>query len=208
MIAWLVACSGQTEEPRAAERTPQPPAPNVTFDAAPDAALFSAKEAIAIIEARAAQRAPKMKLDADQASATLGHLRRQLDRSSALRRLHSLMPHSTVELCRAIGERGVAPAEGDRIAEYLAHLVLVLEFGNLRQFDINHSHVTGRQWHEIDYSGESMTWQGQKKYWSKRGVGDFKTAEQVHAYMKSAFRLPHFALVYKPRGSFDGVRAP
>lgn len=208
VIAGLFACSGQTEEPRQAEPVSLPPAPSVALDAASDAVEFSATETIAIIEARTAQRAPKMKLDAEQASAALGHLRKQLERSTALRRLHSLMPHSTIELCRAIGERGVAPTEGDRIAEYLTHLVAVLEFGNLRQFDINHSHVTGRQWHEIDYSGESMTWQGQKKYWAKRGVGDFKTAEHIHAYMKSASRLPHFARVYKPRGSFDAVQAP
>lgn len=209
VLATAAACSGRADEPRATEQPPPlPRATAVVHDAAPDAAAIDAGKGLAIIDARAAQRSAKMKLTAEQARAARTSLVEELERSAPLRRLHSLMPHSTVELCRAIRERGVAPGEVDRIARYLAHLAGALEFGNLRQFDINHSHVTGREWHEIDYSGESMTWQGQKKYWTKKGVGDFKTAEHVHAYMRHAFELPHFARIYRPRGSFAGVEPP
>lgn len=207
----LVACSGESRretEPVAPGQTAEPIREVAVIDASPPPDAFDASEALAIIAERAAQAEPKMRLTEAQAAAAASHVRRHLDRSAALRRLHGVMPHSTVELARAIEERGVVAAEADRIADYLVHLVGVLDFAKLRRFDINHSHVTGRQWHEIDYTGERMTWQGQKEYWSVRGVLSFERAEYVHAYMKQAYRMPHFARVYAPRGSFDGVQPP
>lgn len=161
-----------------------------------------------IIDARVHQTQPKMQLTRVQGLAACRHVSTHVGRSTPLRRLHDSMPHTTVELTRAIEERGVPADEVERIARYLSHLVDELAFANLRRFDINHSHVTGRDWQDIDYAGENMTWQGQKAYWSKRGVRDFKRAVHIHAYMKRAFKMRHFARVYQPTRGFDGVRAP
>ena len=35
--------------------------------------------------------------------------------------------------------------------------------------------IIGREWHEIDYSGESMTWQKQKIKYAPYGISNFKT---------------------------------
>ncbi|MCB9754301.1 MAG: hypothetical protein H6713_30535 [Myxococcales bacterium] len=75
-----------------------------------------------------------------------------------------------------------------------------MELGNLAQLDENHSHVIGREWHEIDYTGERMTWQGQRDAWTPKGVLDFKRAIHIHRYFASASRLPYFTRVYRPRG--------
>jgi hypothetical protein len=65
--------------------------------------------------------------------------------------------------------------------------------------------VTGRHWHEIDYSGEGMTWQGQQAEWSRQGVADFRTAASIHAYFVGAEPLPHWRKVYRPRGRMADV---
>jgi hypothetical protein len=116
------------------------------------------------------------------------------------------MPRSTVELIRAIAERGLPASQADAIADYLAQLVSAVDFARLDNFDRNHSHVTGRRWQEIDYSGEAMTWQGQRRYWAPRGVLDFRSVEHIHAYMKQAAAMKHFARVYHPRHRFDRFR--
>ncbi|HEY5925820.1 MAG TPA: hypothetical protein VIV11_29235, partial [Kofleriaceae bacterium] len=122
--------------------------------------------------------------------------------------LHAVMPRSTVELARAAAERGVPLAEVDAIATYLVAVVAALDLERLETFDENHSHVTGREWHEIDYSGEGMTWQQQQADWSKQGVANFKTAKSIHAYFTGAEKLPHWKRVYRPRGKLAKVAAP
>jgi hypothetical protein len=149
-----------------------------------------------------------MKLDDDQGRRAALALARQLARSRPLRALAPVMPKSTVELARAVAERDLPPADADAIARYLVRLTDALDFARLDRFDANHAHVTGRRWPEIDYSGESMTWQGQRDYWTAKGVPDFRSAGAIDAYMRHAYRLPHFARVYRPRGSFDGVARP
>ena len=41
----------------------------------------------------------------------------------------------------------------------------------------NTSHIIGRNWWEINYSGENMTWQGQKTKYAPYGITDFKSVE-------------------------------
>jgi hypothetical protein len=50
----------------------------------------------------------------------------ELDRD-ALRALHAVMPRSTVELARAVRERGLPIEEADAIARYLVRVVEVLK---------------------------------------------------------------------------------
>ena len=118
----------------------------------------------------------------------------------------AVMPRSTVELARAVGERGVALADADDIAAYLVRVTQALRFERLDRFDENHSHVTGRDWPDIDYTGEGMTWQSQKADWSPKGVVDFKKRAHIHAYFTGAEKLPHWDKVYRPRGKLADLR--
>ena len=155
------------------------------------------------IERRATQRQPKMKLTPDQArAAALAVL--AIDREST-RALAKVMPRSLVELARAVAERGVPIDEADAIARYLVRVVEALDIERLIVFDENHSHVCGREWHEIDYSGEGMTWQRQRAEWTPKGVIDFKRVQHIHAYFVGAEKLPHWKRVYKPRGRMADV---
>jgi hypothetical protein len=87
-------------------------------------------------------------------------------------------------------------------------IVETLAFDRLAVFDENHSHVTGREWHEIDYAGEGMTWQSQRAYWQPRGVASFETVTAIHAYFVGAARLPHWRTVYRPRGRMEDMVTP
>lgn len=159
------------------------------------------------IARRVAQKLRKMKLTEDAAlTAALALL--ELAEREPIRVLATVMPRSTVEIARAVRERGLPVEEADEIARYLARVVDVLELERLAVFDENHSHVTGREWHEIDYSGEGMTWQGQRDYWTPRGVRNFKRAEYIHAYFVGAELLPHWKRVYRPRGKMSDVAPP
>jgi hypothetical protein len=126
----------------------------------------------------------------------------------AVRALARVMPRSTVELARAVAERGVSLDELDRIAAYLVRVVETIDPERLATFDDNHSHVTGREWQDIDYGGETMTWQGQRDAWVPKGVKSFKRAEYIHAYFVGAEKLAHWDRVYRPRGRMASVTPP
>lgn len=87
-------------------------------------------------------------------------------------------------------------------------MVATLELDGLEQFDESHSHVIGRHWHEIDYSGEGMTWQGQRAHWARLGVPDFRSAASIHHYFVAAERLRHWKRVYRPRGRMADLPLP
>jgi hypothetical protein len=213
-----IACS--SERPAPTPPTVVAAADAAVIDAAPpvDAAPSSLEDALAalrtrqlaaaadVIAARVAQQKPKMRLTRDEALAAARALL-ELDREP-FRALHAVMPRSTVELARAVRERGVTIEQADAIARYLVAVVRALDFERLAVFDENHSHVTGRDWPDIDYSGERMTWQSQRDDWSPRGVKSFKRATYIHAYFVGAERLPHWKKVYRPRGKMSDVPPP
>jgi hypothetical protein len=217
LVLAALACSWET----AAARAPAPA--HMRADASPPApqpaASMSLENALAALRARgfgdaadtiarrAAQRAPKMRLDAGAARRTATAVLAVADRDAFVA-LHRVLPRSTVELARAIAERDLDLAEAEAIATYLVRVVAALRFERLSTFDENHSHVTGRDWHQIDYSGEAMTWQGQRDHWVPRGVGSFKRAADIHAYFVGAERLPHWRRVYRPRGRMSIVAPP
>lgn len=165
-------------------------------------------EIVEILRGRVAQKSPKMKLSGEQARDAALYTIDWISSVDSGRSLADTLPHSTIELARAVNERGVRPADSVDIAAYLLAFTKALRFGNLRRLDINHSHVIGRDWPDIDYTGESMTWQSQKKYWQPKGVIDFKKAEHIHAYFRGAHDLPHFARVYKPAGTMADLVWP
>jgi len=161
-----------------------------------------------VIARRVAQTKPKMRLTETEAIVAAAAVLSLVPDSEPLSALHLVMPRSTVELCRAVRERGVPAADAEAIARYLSRMVAVMQFRKLATFDENHSHVTGRDWEQIDYRGEGMTWQTQKDYWAPRGVPSFKRAAYVHAYFSGAARMKHFARVYRPTGKMSNVPAP
>jgi hypothetical protein len=219
-LALLVACSSES---RPAPPAPRPPvvvaaqaaapidapidAPVVaTVDVFVDLRMRGFDRAAEVIEQRVAQQKPKLKLTAAQGRAAATALV-ELDRP-AVRELHAVMPRSTVELARAVRERGVSVDEAEAIARYLLRVVQALSFERLGTFDENHSHVIGRDWPDIDYTGEGMTWQSQRADWEPKGVISFKRAAFIHAYFAGAERLPHWKRVYRPRGRMRDVQAP
>jgi hypothetical protein len=221
-LAATLACS---QEPVAA-RGPTPPGAPATPSAMPPPGPSTAEHSPApevdvlaalrsrgfgdvadVIARRMAQRTPKMRLDA-AAGERAGRAVLAVSDRPSFGALHRAMPRSTVELARAIAERGLELAEAEAIATYLVRVVDALDFERLATFDDNHSHVTGRDWHQIDYSGEGMSWQGQRDYWVPRGVGSFKRAADIHAYFVGAERLPHWRRVYRPRGRMSAVSPP
>ena len=158
---------------------------------------------VAILRQRTEKRGPKMRLSQNQARDAESYVRELVVSIEPLKTLTQVMPHSAIELSRAVFERGVTHRDASEIATYLLAFTRALQFQNLAQLDINHSHVIGREWPDIDYSGESMTWRSQKAYWQPRGVVDFKKAQHIHAYFRHAYHLPHFARIYKPQRTLD-----
>ena len=184
-----------------------------TQDAALEKALAALRgkgfgAAARVIAARTAQRQAKMRLTVVDARGAAAALLLFLPRMPSARRLHDVMPQSTVELVRAVAERGVPEAEAEALAAYLTRAVQVLRCANLPQLDRNHSHVVGRHWHEIDYTGEGTTWQARRDHWARLGVADFRTARHVHRYFVAESKLAYFRRIYKPRGRMADVPAP
>ena len=161
-----------------------------------------------VLAARVAQRSPKMRLTPDQARAAAAALLRHLPSMPAARALHDLMPQTLVELVRAVAERGVPRADAEALAAYLLRFARTLRFANLAQLDTNHSHVVGRHWHEIDYTGEGTTWQARRDHWARLGVKDFRTAAHVHRYFAAESSLAYFKRIYRPRGRMAAVPPP
>lgn len=176
-------------------------APDV-LDQLRDAGYPAAAE---ILAARVRQRTPKMKLTERQAIDVAWRMIQLYAALDWIEALHEVMPRSTIELVRAVEERGVPLDDALAIARYLVKVVAALDFERLATFDENHSHVTGRRWSEIDYSGEGMTWEGQRDDWTPKGVPDFRSATAIDAYFRGAEKLPHWRKVYRPRGTMADV---
>ena len=84
------------------------------------------------------------------------------------------------------------------MADYLRKLVKEFQFQNVGAFDENTSHIIGRDWHEIDYSNEGMTWQKQKAHYAPYGIKNFKSQEYLVNFFSVDSKLPYFKKTYKP----------
>jgi hypothetical protein len=113
-----------------------------------------------------------------------------------------LLPRCTVELVRAVSERGVPMAEAERIAEFHLTYTKAAGLSKLHLFDEAHSHIIGRDWPEIDYSGEGTTWQQRKASWAKVGVEDFKTARSICRYFRAESTMGYHKKLFTPKRSF------
>ncbi|HXH55368.1 MAG TPA: hypothetical protein VNK03_06485 [Gammaproteobacteria bacterium] len=149
-----------------------------------------------ILEQRVNQTSPKMKLKESEVVA--------LEQFLATRtfvnidELQSLLPKTSIELLIAIRFRAVSSKEAESIAHYLKDIVGSCQFQNIKAFDNNTSHIIGREWHEIDYSGEGMTWKKQQAPYAPYGITNFKTLENVKKFFPVESKLPYFKKIYKP----------
>jgi len=116
-----------------------------------------------------------------------------------LAELQNFLPKTTLELLIAINERNLDKKEADLMAKYLQGLLKSVNFQNVTAFDNNTSHIIGRQWHEIDYSGEGMTWQGQKAKYAPYDISDFKSVDCLKKFFIVESKLPYFNKIYKPQ---------
>ena len=153
-----------------------------------------------ILTARVTQKHPKMKLTLNEANQFSNFLQQSLSHNiPLLRGLQWQLPKTTVELLRAVSERGVAFSEAEKMAGYLLQLLQQQQFQNPKAFDENTSHIIGREWHEIDYSGEGMTWQKQRLKYLPYGVQDFKSLVCLENFFVVESKLPYFKKIYQPR---------
>jgi len=152
-----------------------------------------------ILIARVEQTNPKMKLNSEEASSFIEFLKTLKSPPSELIVLEKELPKTTLELLMAVHKRGLQLEEARKMASYLSKILKKFEFQNIKPFDENTSHIIGREWSEIDYSGENMTWQTQRKRYLPYGITDFKSEENLVKFFQVESRLPYFKKIYKPK---------
>ncbi|MBD3210479.1 hypothetical protein GF318_03810 [Candidatus Micrarchaeota archaeon] len=161
-------------------------------------------EMAGILEKRVSQPEKKMKLTREQALRTASDIARLLPSMENTGKMCSALPRSCVELIRGVAERGVGQEEAEKIAGFLLEYVSHVKFRNTKQFDSNLSHVIGRDWPEIDYSGEGTSWQSRQKSWSRYGVEDFRTVKSICRYFKRESGMRYHRRIYRPKRGFPG----
>ncbi len=158
----------------------------------------SYKNLCGILEQRLNQNTPKMKLTEAEVVALEQFLTTKTFVN--IHHLQWLLPKTTIELLMAIRFRDLPSDEAESIAHYLKTLVESCQFQNIKAFDNNTSHIIGREWYEIDYSGEGMTWEKQKAHYTPYGITNFKTLENVKKFFPVESKSPYFKKIYKPTG--------
>jgi hypothetical protein len=158
-------------------------------------------ETAGVIETRVSQPKPKMKLEPEQGVQVARYVHEALPSMPEARELTHAMPKTVVELVRSTYERGVSTREAESMARYFSHLLDHLKPQNLSALDENCSHVVGRDWHEIDYSGEPLTWEKQKRIYTPKGVPHFKDAATLERFFRVESQAPYFNKLYRPEGS-------
>ncbi|MBX9804943.1 MAG: hypothetical protein K2Y18_04215 [Alphaproteobacteria bacterium] len=157
------------------------------------------QELCRILNARVAQKQPKMKLEDAEASSLETFLRETKADLPNLNALKTILPKTTLELLMAIHKRGLSAEESELMAAYLKDLTAAFQFQNVGAFDNNTSHIIGREWHEIDYTGEGMTWKKQRAKYAPYGITHFKSLDCLEKFFPVEARLPYFRTSYKPR---------
>ncbi|MFH0737396.1 MAG: hypothetical protein V1827_02825 [Candidatus Micrarchaeota archaeon] len=158
-----------------------------------------------MIMSRVKQQKKKMKLTHEEGNLAAGYLLKALAKRSPMPKTKALldhMPKTTIELLRGVNERGVKADEAERMARYLVRFLSSMKIRRQGTFDECISHMIGREWHEVDYSGEGMTWQSQKKLYASEDVTDLKTAKHLYGFLKIERTLNYFKKLFRPRGGF------
>ena len=154
-----------------------------------------------ILALRVAQTRRKMKLTDEEAARAALALIDELPAMPRARQLLEVMPKATIELVRSVHERGVPRDEAERMAEYLLQARAALAMDNPTPFDENCSHVVGREWQDIDYRDEGMTWQKQQAIYVPKGVASFKDVVSLRQFFRVESRAPYFQKLYQVKGS-------
>ena len=150
-----------------------------------------------IMTSRLAQEPAKMKLTSEQVDSLIVFLKSFSARDLVqLQKLQKTLPKTTLELLFAIHARGVDKAEAEKMAAYLQLVPKQYQIHRLDTFDENTSHIIGREWHEIDYSGEGMTWEGQKEKYAAHDITNFKTLDNLKKFFPVESQLPYFKEIY------------
>ena len=68
-------------------------------------------------------------------------------------------------------------------------------------FDENCSHVVGREWQDIDYRDEGMTWQKQQAIHQPKGIAHFKDVANLRQFFQVESRAPYFQKLYRVKGA-------
>jgi hypothetical protein len=153
-----------------------------------------------ILKSRINQKQPKMKLSSEQAQNLISFLQQHKSNDfPSLQSLQKQLPKTTLELLIAMQSRSLDKQEAEKMAHYLEHLLEEFQFKNVLAFDENTSHIIGREWAQIDYSGEGMTWQAQKAKYQPYGITDFKSLACLKKFFPVESRLPYFNKTYQPQ---------
>ena len=150
-----------------------------------------------ILCARLKQPQQKMKLTKHQANHFIGFLWSINVPTPSLLALTHLLPKTTLALLRGVETRGVPLHEAEKMANYLADVPEIYSIRNIADFDENTSHIIGRQWHEIDYEGEGMSWQQQQKKYEPYDITDFKSVANLEKFFPVESKLPYFKEAYQ-----------
>lgn len=152
-----------------------------------------------ILNQRLTQKKAKMKLSENKVKVIQKFLSTLKTPTPKLLQLKTILPKTTLELLIAIHERNLSIKEAESMADYLYHFVQQQKFKNIKPFDENTSHIIGRDWRDIDYSGEGMTWQGQRQKYLPHGVTRFKSKDNLIRFFKVESSLPYFKKIYRPQ---------
>ncbi len=151
-----------------------------------------------VLEKRINQTCRKMKLEEAEAREIEEFTNKTNFNFEHLNILQEILPKTTVELLMSVKHRAVNLRSADLMAEYLNEIVQSCKFKNIEAFDNNTSHIIGRNFYEIDYSGEPLTQHRQKEKYSKYGITDFKSVGNLKKFFPVESKLPYFQKIYRP----------
>lgn len=152
-----------------------------------------------ILQNRVNQTKQKMKLSPQIKDEFEEFLLKSKEDFPHIKTLKNILPKTSLELLMGIRFREVDPIEAEKIAQYIREVAEGFDFENPGAFDENTSHIIGRYWNEIDYTGEGMTWQKQKQNYMKYNITNFRTFENIQKFFPVESKLPYFKKIYKAR---------
>jgi len=153
-----------------------------------------------VIGRRVAQESPKMKLTPQQGIDAACYALSDLGAMPHARALLARMPKTAIELLRGVHERNVTREDAEGMADYLGRMLDSMRLSKIETFDECCSHVLGRRWSQIDYSGERLDPVQQERHYTSRGVPDLLTAEHVRRYFAVESKMPYFRRLFRPQG--------
>jgi len=190
------AAAATNDEPQS---PPAAPSYESSIDALREAGYAKAAK---VLTSRVDQLEKKHKLTKEQATEAAVAMVKLLPKMANTTQLLERLPRCTVELVRAVDERGVPMAEAERIAEFHLTYTKAAGLSRLDLFDEAHSHIIGRDFSQIDYTGEGTTWQQRQASWAKVGVENFKTASSICRYFRAESKMGYHKRLFNPKRSF------